>query len=412
MDLVSRFATHPLTHELAKRLSLPLALPTPLRRHGVDDQTPLAGLRIFGPGALSAFGAQLVSEGELDGVVLDVTGEAAVRGLRATLQPLLARLRKNGRVVLVTTHAHAPEDAAWTAAVTGFAKSLARELGRKGTTCNVIEKLEGTSVDGTLVFLLSPRARYITSQRILLTRTGPAPSFSLAGKHAVVTGGARGIGAAVAATLARQGARVTLADLPMLAADGDALAGTLPGARFVATDVTDEKAVSELFAEPADILVNNAGITRDRTFAKLGADGWDKVIAVNFDAAVRCTDAFLRTKKSGGEIVFLSSVVGISGNFGQTAYTLSKAAVMGYVSALAHARKDIRVNAVAPGFIDTSMTRKMPVFSRVMSTQLTSLLQAGEAEDVAEVIAFLASDASAGIAGQTLRVDGGMFLGA
>jgi 3-oxoacyl-[acyl-carrier protein] reductase len=469
MDRMTEFATNATVRKLVSKLQLPLTLPTAVRRGAEQDiARPLLGRTVAltvntkpAPAivrALAQLGASFVLVGDaaavngaaditrsagrptetstapllgsalpkpVDALIADVGVLGGPKTLLAQLQPALAQLRSHCRVVLLNRvpRKTTPAQAADVEAVFGFAKSLARELGKKAITVNVVDAYEGASDDSlafTLGFLVSDRARYVTSQRFELhERRAAAATLSLSGEHALVTGGARGIGAAIAQTLARQGARVTLVDLAN-ARDGAAEVCariTRDGgkAHFVPADITkrDEteamlRAATQAFG-PVQVLVNNAGITRDKTFAKMSEDKWNQVIAVNYDAAVALSDAVL----AGGpaRVVFLSSVVGLAGNFGQTNYTLSKAAIVGYVHALAAERPELQVTAVAPGMIDTALTREIPFLNREVAKQMIALLQAGEPEDVAEVAAFLASPGAAGLSGSTVRVDGGMFVG-
>jgi len=435
MDSFTQFTTNPTVQKIARRLSLPLTLPTLVRRHAETDVLrPLLGRKVViigsdaaalipalkALGAMAAVGALATWDDQIDAVVVDVDAIGGPHALFATLQPGVKKLSAHCRVILLTRERSkpTPRDHADVEAVQGFAKSLARELGQRAITVNTLLLEKGAkaeAVANAVSFFATDRPRYVSSQRIVLGKGGTPGGLSLVGEHAIVTGGARGIGASIARILARQGARVTIADL----VSGNASAARLvaeigPQAKFVAADVTKAEDVKTLFTEPATILINNAGITRDKTFAKMTQEQWDLVIAVNYEAGVRCTEAFLRTRDTTkpGSVVFLSSVVGISGNFGQTNYTLSKAAVVGYVSALAAELENVRVNAIAPGFIDTALTQEMPLISREASKQMIALLQAGEPEDIGEVAAFLAAPASAAINGQTVRVCGGMFMGA
>ena len=469
MDRMTELATNATVRRLVSKLQLPLTLPTAMRRAPQPDVAhPLLGRTVAltvntkpAPAiarALAELGASLVLIGDaaavksvaditrgagratetstdaslgsalrapVDALIADVAVLGGAKALLSQLQPALAHLRSHCRVVLLNRVPREPSaaQAAAIEGVFGFAKSLARELGKKAITVNVVDAHEGTheeSLGYTLGFLVSDRARYVTSQRFELhPRKGEAATLALAGEHALVTGGARGIGAAIAVTLARQGAKVTIVDLAS-AREGAAevCARIVRGggkAHFVPADITksDDTAVMLRAAVQAfglvRILVNNAGITRDKTFAKMSEDNWNQVIAVNYEAAVALSDDVLALGPA--RVVFLSSVVGLAGNFGQTNYTFSKAAIIGYVRALAAERPELQVTALAPGMIDTALTRDMPFLNREVAKQMIALLQAGEPEDIAEVVAFLGSPAAAALSGSTIRVDGGMFMG-
>jgi 3-oxoacyl-[acyl-carrier protein] reductase len=165
---------------------------------------------------------------------------------------------------------------------------------------------------------------------------------------------------------------------------------------------------------PLDILVHNAGITRDKTLAKMDIKYWDQVLNVNLQAILNINDALLPSLNEGGRVIAMSSISGLSGNFGQANYAATKAALIGYVAALAPelSSRGITVNAIAPGFIETAMTAKMPLMTREGGRRLSNLQQGGLPEDIAEATLFLTSPGAAGITGQTLRVCGGSMIGA
>ena len=260
---------------------------------------------------------------------------------------------------------------------------------------------------------------------------GTVPGFSgssqgvdwdkpLAGRTAVVTGAARGIGATVASTLRRDGATVICVDVPSA---GDALARTANdiGGSALQLDITADHAPATLLEHAQrhgglDIVVHNAGITRDKLLANQDRDRWNSVIDVNLNAQLAINDALLGSEvfHRGGRIVTVSSMAGIAGNRGQTSYGASKAGVIGMVDATAPllAEKDATINAVAPGFIETAMTKAMPVGTREAGRRLSSMTQGGLPVDVAETIAWFAQGASYAVNGQVLRVDGQNFLGA
>jgi len=239
------------------------------------------------------------------------------------------------------------------------------------------------------------------------------------GKTAIVTGAARGIGLAIARTLAAGGAAVVLVDVRE--DDLQAAAASLDGAasvRTFAVDVTDEPAVEQMIEDVVeqagrlDILVNNAGITRDDLLLRMDAEAWDAVLRVNL------TGTFLMTKhasrymvrQKAGRIVNLASVSGLVGNPGQANYSASKAGVVGLTRTVARelARKNVTCNAVAPGFIDTEMTRVLSERAKENALAAIPMQRMGKAVDVARAVAFLASDDAAYITGHVLPVDGGM----
>jgi 3-oxoacyl-[acyl-carrier protein] reductase len=250
----------------------------------------------------------------------------------------------------------------------------------------------------------------------------PAPELDwerpLAEKTALVTGASRGIGAAIAATLARDGATVLGLDVPQAAEDLGKVAAEV-GGEAIELDITAEDAparLSERFADGVDVVVHNAGVTRDRTIAKMPEDRWSELMEINLSAEERINDALLGDDRlaANGRIVCVSSMSGIAGNSGQTNYATSKAGVIGMVEALAPelAGRGATINAVAPGFIETRMTAAMPIGPREAGRRLSSLSQGGLPIDVAETIAWFASPASTGVNGNVVRVCGQNLLGA
>src|SRR3954471_12306701 len=244
--------------------------------------------------------------------------------------------------------------------------------------------------------------------------------FDLSGKTALITGASGGIGGAIAKALHGQGAKVVLSGTRVEALE--ALKGELGSNAFIAqanlSDIASVEALPKAAEEAAgggiDILVNNAGITKDNLFMRMKDEEWDQVIAVNLTAAFRLSRGVLRgmMKRRWGRIIQISSVVGATGNPGQGNYAAAKAGLIGMSKALAAevASRNITVNAVAPGFIQTAMTdvltedQKAALLSRIPAGHL------GEARDVAAAVVYLASEESAYVTGQTLHVNGGMAM--
>ena len=247
--------------------------------------------------------------------------------------------------------------------------------------------------------------------------------MSLTGKTAIVTGGSRGIGRAVCLERARRGCNIVLsfagntAAAEQTAADCQALGVQ---ALAVQGDVSDADAVKALFDAAlkqfgaVDILVNNAGITRDSLLMLLKEEDFDAVVDTNLKGTFLCMKAAVRPmmKQRRGRIISLSSVVGLHGNAGQVNYAATKAGVIGMTKSLAKelAGRNITVNAVAPGFIDTDMTAVLPEKAREAILASIPMARLGAAEDVANAVAFLASDEAGYITGQVLAVDGGMSM--
>jgi 3-oxoacyl-[acyl-carrier protein] reductase len=245
--------------------------------------------------------------------------------------------------------------------------------------------------------------------------------FDLTGKIAIVTGASRGIGRAIATTLAARGATV------VAAARGDNAAGTVDEitaaggkAEIASVDVTDTASVEALVSGTLerhgriDVLVNNAGIAKDQLMLRMKREDWDAVIATNLTSAFTCSQAVLRTmiKQRAGRIIMISSVVGQSGNPGQANYAASKAGLIGFTKALARevASRHVTVNAITPGLIETDMTKALGDKTREEWASAIPLGRAGVPADVAAAVCFLASDEAGYITGQVLAVNGGMYM--
>ncbi len=241
------------------------------------------------------------------------------------------------------------------------------------------------------------------------------------GKVAIVTGASRGIGRAIATELGRRGATV-IAVARQTNAEPVAAAIVADGgsAEAVSADVTDKAAVDQLIASTVakhgrvDVLISNAGITRDQLMLRMKRSDWDEVLATNLTAAFTVCQAVLKPmiRQRRGRIVAISSVVGQMGNAGQANYAASKAGLIGLCKAMARevASRDVTVNVVAPGLIDTDMTRAIAEEARESWTSSIPLGRLGTPEDVARAVCFLASDEASYITGQILAVNGGMYM--
>ncbi|MEO8888603.1 MAG: 3-oxoacyl-ACP reductase [Jatrophihabitantaceae bacterium] len=440
-DRYLNLVNSPVGSALASRVGLPR--PAVLRRFSAGDPL-LPGPVLLGstsgqPAAalkqlVTAAGAEVVAEAS-EGVrygalILDARSVAApadLAGFPAFFAGALRQLAASGRVLVLGRAADGADitvDAS-RQALDGIVRSLAKEL-QRGSTANLLLVQDEASLPSALRFFLSGKAAYVDGQPIRLDAgVAPAPKDwdqPLAGKTALVTGAARGIGAAIAGVLARDGAHVIAADL---AGAGEALAKVANriGGTTLHLDVASPDAPERLLTHLAahtdglDILIHNAGITRDKLLANMKPDQWSSVIAVNLDSQLRLNAALLAGDqlREQSRVVALSSTTGFSGNRGQTNYGATKAGVIGLVRASAAAfaaHGNSTINAIAPGFIDTEMTAKMPLATREVARRLSSLQQAGLPIDVAEAVAWLSSPGAGGVNGQTLRVCGQNLVGA
>lgn len=243
----------------------------------------------------------------------------------------------------------------------------------------------------------------------------------LEGKNAVITGGSRGIGKAIAITLARHGANIAFTDLSyddMARSLEDEISGFGVKVKGYASNAAKydetQKTIDDIAKEfgSIDILVNNAGITKDTLLMRMTEEQWDAVINVNLKSVFNFTKATQKymLKQRSGSIINMSSVVGVSGNAGQTNYSASKAGILGFTKSVAKelGSRNVRCNAIAPGFIITDMTARLPEDVKKQWIQEIPLRRGGTAEDVANMTLFLASDLSSYVSGQVINVCGGM----
>jgi 3-oxoacyl-[acyl-carrier protein] reductase len=245
---------------------------------------------------------------------------------------------------------------------------------------------------------------------------------SLAGQIALVTGGSRGIGKATVLALGRRGAHVVINYRDNHAAAEETLAAlTADGhGELCRFDIADENQIEGAVKiivdrhQKIDILVNNAGVTADNLLIRMKPDDWDRVVGINLKGTILCTKAATRVmlRQRYGRVINLSSVAGQTGNAGQSIYAATKAGILGFTKALARevASRGITVNAVAPGFIETEMTEKLPAKLREEFTHSIPLGRFGTCEEVAECIAFLAGPAAGYVTGQVIGVNGGIYM--
>ena len=378
-------------------------------------------------------------------VVMDATGcrtPADYRALYDAFHPIMRRIARNGRVLIAAPLHGAgadPVQAAVARGIEGFSRSLGKELGRKGICVNTAYVAAGATdrLAGVVRFFCGAQAAYVSGQAVHVTArvtarvaaawpaTDAAPDALpwtqvLAGKTALVTGGARGIGKAIVERLSQEGARVICLDVAGAAEELRSTCsqfGAIPLVLDIAAPEAPAQLADFLRSEGGlDILVHNAGVTRDRTLSNMQPQDWDLVVNINFAAIVAIDNELLSRGllRDRGRIVYLSSISGVAGNFGQTNYAATKAALIGYAAAQAPllAPRGICVNAIAPGFIETAMTARLPFFTREVGSRLNALLQAGQPRDAAELVAFLSSPGACGVSGETIRVCGQGMMGA
>ncbi|MCC4308021.1 3-oxoacyl-ACP reductase [Alcanivorax marinus] len=364
-------------------------------------------------------------------LVFDATGIENPDQLKALWEffhPVIKKLDKCARVIVI---GRTPETLGGAARVAqrgleGFTRSVGKEI-KRGATVQLVYCEAGaeSQLAAPLHFFLSPKSAYVSAQVVRVGAAGfDAQNFDwdkpLAGKKALVTGGSRGIGASIARVLARDGAQVTVLDIPPMAEDLNKVAEEIQG-QTLELDITSDEA-PRVIADAArkmgglDILVHNAGVTRDKMLGNMPENFWDMVMNINIASQLRINEQLVAEDGmgDGGRIISISSIAGIAGNLGQTNYGTSKAAVIGMIDTYSeeYADKGITVNAVAPGFIETQMTAAIPFTIREAGRRMNAMNQGGQPVDVAETIAFFASPASQGLTGNVVRVCGQMMLGA
>lgn len=472
-DRYLRFTHMPLARKAIKTLNLPLPVPPMLKRaDGPWQERPLTGsTALFGTtvgssltsqalATLGGCGAEVaalsgtealsnikraatrgkmnldeVTAGDqsYDALVFDASGIKKPEELRALydfFHPTVGRVNNNGRIIVLGRPEDEAEDAAQGAAsraLEGFVRSLAKERGRKGITAQLIYVGKGAEsrLETPLRFLLSRHSAFVDGQVLHVGKDvqGEAPrlhSKVLTDRVALVTGAARGIGAAIARRLAAEGAKVVCLDRP---GEEDALQEVASpiGGKILAVDITDATAPQQIadFLDEnyggVDVVVHNAGVTRDKTLVKMSESWWDMVININLACILPINERLLQgTLRKNGRIVCMASIAGIAGNAGQSNYGASKAGLIGYVAALGKetAKQGITANAVAPGFIETRMTAEIPLANREAGRRLSSLAQGGLPEDVAEAVTLFSSPGANGLNGTVLRVCGQSLLGA
>jgi 3-oxoacyl-[acyl-carrier protein] reductase len=410
-DRYTQFAGSPPGRFMVRRLGLPQ--PAELRRGpALLDGPVLLGGASARQELLERIGLKVRPDADRYAALIfdasHITRTADLREVYDFFHPTIRELAPSGRLIVIGTGESVAHRA-----LEGFVRSAGKEV-RAGATAQLVYAPPDAELESTLRFLLSGRSAYVSGQVIRVGEAPPDPpddwSKPLAGKVAAVTGASRGIGAAIAEVLARDGAHVICVDVPAQGEDLVAVANGV-GGTALQLDVQSEHAPATLAERGADIVVHNAGITRDKTLARMSEDQWDSVLAVNLESIERINEELLK-RDDVRRIVCVSSVSGIAGNRGQANYAASKAGVIGVVEELAPALAKATINAVAPGFIETRMTAAMPLATREAGRRMNSLAQGGLPVDVAETVAWLASPGSAGVNGNVVRVCGQSLIGA
>lgn len=430
--------------QLLKTLNIPVPVPPILKRNlsaYSDDELISKKIAVAGKDNEFLHHLQLsfqhkvstatIYDEKIDGLLVSCVGMETIEDLEdlyTTIKNTSSKINANGRIVIVSrVDDTSVLSYAVQKSIDGFARALSKEIGgKKGVTVNLLKitnkNIMPYEVVNAATFFLSDKSSFITGQVVELNNAYGAefstPAKLLQDKVAIVTGGARGIGAATAKVLHREGAKVIIVDVPSAKDDAEKLAQELNG-DVILEDITDTKATTLIQKNiltkhnGLDILINNAGITRDKTIAKMSIDQWRSVLNVNLKAMINLTETFIKEGfNNKAKVVGLSSISGIAGNVGQTNYSLTKAGVIGFTQAIAANHENIFANAVAPGFIETKMTENLPFFVKEGGRRLSTLKQGGLPEDVAELIGFLASPLSDAINGQCIRVCGGSMIGA
>lgn len=370
-----------------------------------------------------------------DAVVYDASGADDFDALGSVydfFHSAIQGLKENGKILILAQDAQQlkdPQASAIQASLTGFCKSLAKETGKKGITCNIVFVQKGAQkyLQTSLAFFLSAKSAYITGQTVTLSNLSQKPTSisdkPLLGKTALVTGAAQGIGRETAIILARDGATVICLDIPQNEKLIRDLANEING-YSLAINLLSEDAVGLLCRQLSsqvgvvDIVIHNAGITRDKTLAKMPKEAWDQVLTLNFERVIKINQALMEQAilNDHGRIVCISSISGIAGNFGQSNYACSKAGLAAYVEALAKTTNSktnsgFTINAIAPGFIETRMTASIPLLTREVGRRMNALSQGGLPLDIAEAISYFCHPDSHCLNGNILRVCGLSLMG-
>lgn len=369
---------------------------------------------------------------KVKGIVFDASGISISDDLKELynfFQPVLRQVSANARVLVVgrtPEKSENPKQQTAQRSLIGFIKALGKEM-RNGGIANLVyaDADAADNIESSVRFFLSVKSTYVSGQfaKVENATSNELSDWSkpLNDQVILVTGAARGIGKAIAETLARDGAKIVGLDIPP-AEDDLKNAMSAIGGESLALDITSPdspKAIAKYFLDNhggVNAIVHNAGVTRDKLLANMDDKRWDMAIDINLSSEERINDELLAQDviKPNGRIVCVSSISGIAGNRGQVNYATSKAGVIGMVDSMKEVlkQKNITINAVAPGFIETKMTAAIPFTIREAGRRLNSMAQGGQPVDVAETISWFASPASSGVSGNVVRVCGQALIGA
>jgi len=382
------------------------------------------------PGAALEKRREIMAD-QVDVLLFDATGFNDIAQLDevfAFLGKWTPRLRECGRVILTRSDGEgdgSPSRCAVHGALGGIVRALSKELGIRGTTVHLVGAPSDARgwLEPLVRFLASRRSAFVTGQ---VWRLSPMKGRqwsgktvrALEGRKALVTGAARGIGAAIARSLAGEGADVTAVDVPEQSGELSLLASEISG-RPLVVDVTWPRA-GAFMAEQVErdggrlhILVHNAGVYFDRNLEDMVPEDWKRVYDVNLASVIRLTGALDRLMARDGRIVGIASISGLAGVGGQTCYSGSKAGLAEYLCSLGRERApgSMTVNAVAAGFVHTNLTAGLPWYKREIGLRFSGMMQGGLPQDIGNLVAFLASPGAAALTGQTIRACGANFIG-
>jgi 3-oxoacyl-[acyl-carrier protein] reductase len=453
-DFLVDLASNKTASLIIKKLGLPIPLPTKLKRDFNKTENNILANKKYAMFSINSnilsnlinktitnSGGNITSysqddnfkDEKINGLIFNATNIHSIKQLNhlyVFFNYMIKNLYKNSKIIILCnsfTINQSVQETAFSYALEGFTRSLAKEIGKNANTAQLFCLDENVNYElvSPLRFFLSDKSSYITGRPIrvrksLLNLNSENWDQPLSNKIALVTGAAQGIGAVTSKLLSKEGAKVICLDRPSEKNKLLQLEKEINGDHFC-IDITEDQASQKIFNfiqskyKSIDIIVHNAGITKDKTLSKMNSETWSSVININLASIININESLIENlMNKNGRVIFLSSIAGIAGNIGQTNYSASKSGVIGLSRYICekYTTKEITANAVAPGFIETRMTAKMPFLIREIARRMNSLKQGGHPEDVANAIVFLSSPYSQGINNEVLRVCGGTILGA